>query len=67
MTRLADEYTKSLQKINPHTGEYVARLKVRREGGKEGGMLVAVLVGILLTHQSEDFLVFVPPCVSLVW
>ena len=27
VTRLADEYTKSLQKLNPHTGEYVARLK----------------------------------------
>ncbi len=27
VTRLADEYTKSLQRINPHTGDYVARLK----------------------------------------
>ena len=27
VTRLADEYTKSLQKINPHTGDYIARLK----------------------------------------
>lgn len=27
VTRLADEYTKSLQKLNPHTGDYVARLK----------------------------------------
>jgi hypothetical protein len=35
---LADEYTKSLLKLNPLTGEYVSRLKVGRfGGGREGG------------------------------
>ena len=29
VTRLADEYTKSLQKINPHTSDYISRLKVQ--------------------------------------